>query len=97
MGFLIRKFLFRKKFDNLMYWLMPNTWIPLYTMVTFTRTPYRKCIEGKKWQDKVLDKLKNIASMGFVMALAFNIYHMGISNLGISNLGINSVIQNTAN
>ena len=71
---------------------MPKTWIPLYTMVTFTRTPYRKCIEGKKWQDKVLDKLKKIASMGFVMALALNIYHMGISNLGI-----NSVIQNTVN
>lgn len=92
MQFFNRKFLLRKKFDNLMYWLMPKTWIPLYTMVTFTRTPYRKCIEGKKWQDKVLDKLKKFASMGFVAALALNIYHMGISNLGI-----NSVIKNTVN
>lgn len=29
-----RLFLLRKKLDNFLYWLLPNTWIPLYTMVS---------------------------------------------------------------
>jgi kynurenine 3-monooxygenase len=30
------------------------SWIPLYTMVTFTRIPYHKAIEKAKAQDRVL-------------------------------------------
>ena len=29
-----RLFILRKKLDNLLYTLFPNTWIPLYTMVS---------------------------------------------------------------
>lgn len=48
-----RLFLLRKMWDNLLYTLLPNTWVPLYTMVTFTRERYHLCIAKKKWQDKV--------------------------------------------
>ena len=46
-------FLMRKRFDNVMHWLFPNWWVPLYTSVTFSRMRYHLCIENKKWQDRV--------------------------------------------
>ncbi|XP_072043205.1 kynurenine 3-monooxygenase-like [Amphiura filiformis] len=48
-----RYFLFRKKVDNLLHWLMPNTYVPLYTMVTFSRRRYHEVIKKKRRQDKV--------------------------------------------
>lgn len=49
-----RLFLLRKKLDNFLSWMFPNTWIPLYTTVSFTRTRYHECIKNKEWQDKVI-------------------------------------------
>lgn len=49
-----KAFIIRKRIDQILYWCFPKTWIPLYTTVTFTRTPYKKCIENKEWQDKIL-------------------------------------------
>ncbi|VDP05168.1 unnamed protein product [Heligmosomoides polygyrus] len=43
----------RKKFDLFLNRLFPNWWIPLYSMVTFTRIPYHEVVEKRKWQDKV--------------------------------------------
>ena len=48
-----RMFLIRRQVDRFLHWLMPNTWIPLYTTVSFTRIPYHKCIDNKAWQDRV--------------------------------------------
>lgn len=44
----------RKKLDNFLNSLFPSSWIPLYTMVTFSRMRYSEVIEAKKKQDKVL-------------------------------------------
>jgi len=68
-------FALRKKFDDAMYWLRPNGWVPLYTSVTFSRMRYHLCIENKKWQDRVVRKL--VWSSGVVVAatltaVAFN-------------------------
>ncbi|XP_015794454.1 kynurenine 3-monooxygenase isoform X2 [Tetranychus urticae] len=49
-----RLFLLRKRFDNILNFLMPNYWAPLYSMVTFSRTPYSQCIAAKQRQDKVI-------------------------------------------
>ncbi|XP_061765933.1 kynurenine 3-monooxygenase isoform X2 [Nerophis ophidion] len=46
-------FLFRKRVDNLLHFLMPNKIIPLYTMVTFTRTRYHEAVARWHWQEKV--------------------------------------------
>ena len=46
-------FLLRKKLDNLLYWIFPQKWVPLYTSVTFSRMRYHHCIANKKWQDDV--------------------------------------------
>nr|XP_022328908.1 kynurenine 3-monooxygenase-like [Crassostrea virginica] len=50
-------FLLRKKLDNLLFTIFPNSWIPLYTMVAFTRTRYHLCIERRKHQDEILTKV----------------------------------------
>ncbi|XP_044071156.1 kynurenine 3-monooxygenase isoform X2 [Siniperca chuatsi] len=49
-------FLFRKHVDNFLHFLMPKTIIPLYTMVTFTRTRYHEAVKRWHWQDKVINR-----------------------------------------
>ncbi|TRY55870.1 hypothetical protein DNTS_029121 [Danionella cerebrum] len=51
-----RYFLFRKYVDNLLHFIMPKTIIPLYTMVTFTRTRYHEAVKRWQWQDKVITR-----------------------------------------
>lgn len=47
-------FLMKKKLFNFLHWIMPNTFIPLYTMVSFSQIPYHTVIERSHWQDKVV-------------------------------------------
>ncbi|XP_050404487.1 kynurenine 3-monooxygenase [Patella vulgata] len=47
-------FLLRKKMDNFLQKLFPNSWIPLYTMVSFTRTRYHECVARRAKQDKII-------------------------------------------
>ncbi|XP_068752463.1 kynurenine 3-monooxygenase-like [Montipora capricornis] len=47
-------FLMKKKLFNFLHWSMPNTFIPLYTMVSFTQIPYHTVIERSNWQEKVV-------------------------------------------
>lgn len=47
-------FLLRKKVDALLNWLLPSKWVPLYGMVTFSRTPYSRVVELRQRQDRVL-------------------------------------------
>jgi len=49
-------FIFRKHVDNILHALMPKRIIPLYTMVTFTRTRYHEAVKRWHWQDKVINQ-----------------------------------------
>ncbi|XP_071372750.1 kynurenine 3-monooxygenase, partial [Centroberyx affinis] len=49
-------FLFRKHVDNVLHFLLPKTIIPLYTMVTFSRTRYHEAVKHWHWQDKVINR-----------------------------------------
>ncbi|XP_018593530.1 kynurenine 3-monooxygenase [Scleropages formosus] len=51
-----RWFRFRKHLDNFLHFLMPTTMIPLYTMVTFTRTRYHEALKRWHWQNKVINR-----------------------------------------
>merc|ERR1711992_31832 len=62
-------FLFRKKLDNFLFWIMPQRWVPLYTSVTFSRMRYSHCISNKKWQDDLLDTL--IQRIGIAAGIVF--------------------------
>lgn len=59
-------FRFRKYLDNTLYYLFPNSWIPLYTMVTFSRIPVDECVRRRARQDEVIAKL---IRFGFSCAL----------------------------
>ncbi|KAG8583284.1 hypothetical protein GDO81_008355 [Engystomops pustulosus] len=48
-------FLYRKYLDNILHKLMPSTFIPLYSMVTFTRIRYHKVVLRWKWQKRVIN------------------------------------------
>ncbi|KAG7462730.1 hypothetical protein MATL_G00187830 [Megalops atlanticus] len=48
-------FIFRKYLDNFLHFFMPNKIIPLYTMVTFTRTRYHEAVQRWQWQNKVIN------------------------------------------
>lgn len=66
--FLISAYLMRKAFDDFLFWLMPNFWLPLYNSVSFTHMPYKQCIENRAWQDRILNK--SLKFCGFVGACA---------------------------
>jgi kynurenine 3-monooxygenase len=45
---------FKKKIEATLHWIAPSWWVPEYTMVSFTRTPYHKALEQTKRQDRAL-------------------------------------------
>ncbi|EPB66962.1 hypothetical protein ANCCEY_13948 [Ancylostoma ceylanicum] len=48
-----RSYKLRKKLDLFLNRIFSNRWLPLYSMVTFTRMPYHEIVEERKRQDKV--------------------------------------------
>jgi kynurenine 3-monooxygenase len=48
-------FLLRKKLEKLLHRLMPATFIPLYTMVTFSNIPYARVVERARKQERWLN------------------------------------------
>lgn len=49
-----RLFLFRKKWEKLLGKLFPWWYIPLYTLVTFTRTPYAEAVVRARRQNQIV-------------------------------------------
>ncbi|CAD5231926.1 unnamed protein product [Bursaphelenchus xylophilus] len=49
-----RGYKLRKKLDLCLNKYLGQRWTPLYSMVTFTRTPYHKVVENRKRQDQIL-------------------------------------------
>jgi kynurenine 3-monooxygenase len=47
----LRTFRAKKKLDHLLEALLPDIYLPLYTMVTFTRIPYAHAARRAHWQD----------------------------------------------
>merc|ERR1712142_158880 len=64
-----KSFLLRKKFDNLLHWLAPDWWVPLYTSVTFSRMRYHQCIKNRKWQDSALTWFSSAAGLASIASL----------------------------
>lgn len=49
-----RAFLLKKRWEILLHKLFPKWYVPLYTLVTFTRTPYAEALERARKQDRVV-------------------------------------------
>lgn len=70
-----RKYKLRKMLDGFLNKLFPNFWIPLYTMVTFSRIRYSEVIQRRKDQDKLLSKIGHAGltlALGVAGFFAFN-------------------------
>lgn len=57
-----RWFLFRKKVDNILHALLPDVFIPLYTMVTFSQIPYATVIDKHRRQSRMVNM--GLAALG---------------------------------
>ncbi|XP_031638523.1 kynurenine 3-monooxygenase-like [Contarinia nasturtii] len=53
----------RKLLDDFLYRNIPKYWIPLYNSVSFSHMPYKRCIDNRKWQDKILSRIIIFGSM----------------------------------
>ncbi|XP_063469599.1 kynurenine 3-monooxygenase isoform X3 [Symphalangus syndactylus] len=49
-------FIFQKNMERFLHAIMPSTFIPLYTMVTFSRIRYHEAVQRWHWQKKVINK-----------------------------------------
>ena len=63
-------FLVKKKIDGFLHFVMPRTFIPLYTMVSFTRIPYTTIVNRNEWQNRVISRgLKLAGVSAFVLSV----------------------------
>jgi len=72
-----RGFQFRRRLDNCLNRILSDKWIPLYSMVTFSRKRYHEVLEHKRWQDKTLEntKMSLAAVFGFCfLTTLFNLF-----------------------
>lgn len=72
-----RSYLFRKKLDEFLFWLLPNTWVPLYNSVSFSHMKYSKCIANRKWQDQILTRVLYCSSFVAIAAAGIAGYRYG--------------------
>ena len=57
------KFLLQKKIEQKFYQKYPNKWVPLYTMVSFTNTPYSEAWKIGMKQEKMMENIMNIPNI----------------------------------
>jgi kynurenine 3-monooxygenase len=62
------RFLFKKKIEKVLHRLMPRTFVPLYTMVSFSRIPYADAVARAARQDRAL-KLGAVALVAAILFL----------------------------
>jgi kynurenine 3-monooxygenase len=64
-----RAFLFRKQLDRRLHRLFPRWYVPLYTMVTFTRTPYAAARARARRQDRAVAVVAALFVLVFLAAV----------------------------
>jgi kynurenine 3-monooxygenase len=57
-------YLLRKKVEGFLYKLIPQSVIPLYTMVSFTRIPYSQALARNRKQTEWFNFAGNVAAYG---------------------------------
>lgn len=65
-----KSWLLRRQIDGVLNALLPS-WMPLYSMVAFSRIPYDEALERSRRQERVLDWAVNAATVGIAAGVAF--------------------------
>lgn len=74
-----RAFLRRKRFEGLLHRALPRTFVPLYTLVTFTQTPYAEAERRAALQERFL---KRTACSALAVALFLLVLWLSIGGRG---------------
>lgn len=61
-------FLLKKQLERTIQAIVPNRFVPLYSMISFTNIPYADAVERAKSQDEKLVRLVGLVAGGAVMA-----------------------------
>ena len=71
-----RSFRAKKKLDHLLEAVLPGIYLPLYTMVTFTRIPYAQAARRARLQDRIVygSIIATIVLIVFLLTRSFNIH-----------------------
>jgi kynurenine 3-monooxygenase len=64
----------KKKLDHLLEGLFPGLYLPLYTMVTFTRIPYAEAARRAQRQDRIVYATITVAAIAVLVALAILLF-----------------------
>jgi len=86
-----RSFLWYKKLDRTLHRFLPALYTPLYTMVSFTRTPYRDAVRRARRQDFVV-----LFAVGVIVCVVFALLLRSIfggrlvENVGLSALAVSA-------
>jgi kynurenine 3-monooxygenase len=65
-----RLFRAKKNLDHFLEGLLPGAYLPLYTMVTFTRIPYAQAARRAQRQDRLVYAGIAVAGVALIAALA---------------------------
>lgn len=66
-----RLFLLKKKGEKLMHTLLPGWYVPLYSMIQFTRIPYADALDRARRQHRII---RNVAAIVLTAALVFAVW-----------------------
>lgn len=67
-------YLLKVKMEAFIFKLFPSYFIPIYTMVAFTRTPYHLAIKKSEQQNKLITKILTSLGLGIVGAVSFGLF-----------------------
>ncbi len=65
----------KKKLDHLLEAALPGIYLPLYTMVTFTRIPYAHAARRARFQDRIVYGALVVLSILLIAMLLFRLLH----------------------
>src|SRR5438094_7805622 len=66
-----RAFRAKKKLDHFLEAALPGIYLPLYTMVTFTRTPYAEAARRARLQDRIIMYSGLVTLIALIVLLIF--------------------------
>ena len=86
-------FLLKKKIDNFFHFVMPRTFIPLYTMVAFTRLSYNQTVKWNAWQNRLVSRGLTFLGISTVALAAICLYKIWPKWLKIPHYSIRLIIE----
>jgi len=69
-----KAFLAKKWLYSWLHWAAPRTFVPLYTMVSFSQIPYGQAVERRDRQDALVAAVGKSTALGGLALLAYRLF-----------------------